>query len=63
MYRLGRLDYERAVADPLNSEVMALLRSLPVNEVHVALGVPPRWIQCFNSSEREHAIEPELPFG
>ena len=29
-----------AVADPLNAEVMALLRSLPVKEVHVALGVP-----------------------
>ena len=29
-----------AVADPLNSEVTALLRSLPVKEVHVALGVP-----------------------
>ena len=29
-----------AVADPLNVEVMALLRSLPVKEVHVALGVP-----------------------
>jgi len=29
-----------AVADPLNSDVMRLLRSLPVKEVHVALGVP-----------------------
>ncbi|MDQ1480873.1 MAG: type pilus assembly protein PilB, partial [Actinomycetota bacterium] len=29
-----------AIADPLDSSVMALLRSLPVDEVHVALGVP-----------------------
>ena len=29
-----------AVADPLDTEVMALLRSLPVKEVHVAIGVP-----------------------
>jgi type IV pilus assembly protein PilB len=29
-----------AVADPLNSDVMRLLKSLPVKEVHVALGVP-----------------------
>ena len=29
-----------AVADPLNTEVTALLRSLPVREVHIALGVP-----------------------
>ena len=29
-----------AVADPLNTNVMRLLKSLPVREVHVALGVP-----------------------
>jgi type IV pilus assembly protein PilB len=29
-----------AVADPLNSDVVSLLRSLPVSEVHLALGVP-----------------------
>jgi type IV pilus assembly protein PilB len=29
-----------AVADPLNTDVTALLRSLPVREVHIALGVP-----------------------
>src|SRR5262249_35096401 len=29
-----------AVADPLDANVMRLLKSLPVNEVHVALGVP-----------------------
>ena len=29
-----------AIADPLDVNVMSLLRSLPVNEVHVALGVP-----------------------
>src|SRR4029078_7178559 len=29
-----------AISDPLDSSVMALLRFLPVEEVHVALGVP-----------------------
>lgn len=29
-----------AIADPLDVNVMALLRSLPVDEVHVAIGVP-----------------------
>ena len=29
-----------AIADPLDVNVMSLLRSLPVDEVHVALGVP-----------------------
>ena len=29
-----------AVADPLDADVMTLLRSLPVKEVHVALGAP-----------------------
>ena len=29
-----------AVADPLDTDVMRLLQSLPVSEVHVALGVP-----------------------
>jgi type IV pilus assembly protein PilB len=29
-----------AIADPLDTRVMALLRSLPVEEIHVAIGVP-----------------------
>ncbi len=29
-----------AIADPLDPDVISLLRSLPVDEVHVALGVP-----------------------
>ena len=28
------------VADPLNTDVIALLRALPVGEVRIALGVP-----------------------
>src|SRR5207247_2949833 len=39
-----------AVADPLNTNVMRLLKSLPVREVHVALGVPTQLRNRVNQS-------------